>query len=49
MDLYKTADGALYETKRSGRNGYTVSLQACEQPGDKNGDTAGLRRELDRN
>lgn len=49
MDLYKTADGALYETKRSGRNGYTVSLQAREQPGDKNGDTAGLRRELDRN
>ena len=27
MDLYKAADGALYETKRRGRNGYTVSLQ----------------------
>lgn len=35
MDLYKAADGALYETKRHGRNGYTVSLQMCEQTEDK--------------
>ena len=35
MDLYKTADGALYETKRRGRNGYTVSLQMCGRTEDK--------------
>ena len=37
MDLYKAADSALYETKRRGKNGFTVSgeLQMCEQVEDK--------------
>lgn len=41
MDLYKTADDALYETKHHGRNGYTVSLQMCEQTESKTGQGSG--------